>query len=233
MDKVLVVDDDGEIRNIIGIYLKNNGCEVEFACNGEEAISKIDDSYDLIILDIMMPVMDGMRALPIIRRTYNTPVIFLSAKGSEMDKIQGLMTGADDYIVKPFTPMELVVRVKASIRRYKILGSKLTTVASKQNSIISIHNLEIDVDGYEVRKSGKLIKLTKTEFEILLLLSKNKGKIFNSETILNHIFDDTTTVVGSNSIAVHIRNLRSKIEEDQNNPKIILNIWGVGYKIEK
>jgi|LGOV01.1.fsa_nt_gb DNA-binding response OmpR family regulator len=233
MDKVMVVDDDSEIRNIIGIYLKNNGCEVEFACNGKEAIDKIDDSYDLIILDIMMPEMDGMTALPIIRQNYNTPVIFLSAKGSEMDKIQGIMTGADDYIVKPFTPMELVVRVKASLRRYKILGSKHAITEIKAHKILHIHDLEIDVAGYEVKKGGKLVKLTKTEFEILLLLSRNRGQVFNSETILNHIFDDTTTVVGSNSIAVHIRNLRSKIEGDQNNPKIILNIWGVGYKIEK
>lgn len=233
MDRVLVVDDDREIRNIIGIYLKNNGCEVEFACNGEEAIQKIDDSYDLIILDIMMPVMDGMTALTIIRKDYNTPVIFLSAKGSEMDRIQGIMTGADDYIVKPFKPMELVVRVKAGIRRYKILGSKLSANEENNKMIIQINNLEIDITGHEVRKDNKSIKLTKTEFEILLLLSKNRGRVFSSETILNHIFDDTATVVGSNSIAVHIRNLRNKIEDDQNNPEIILNIWGVGYKIEK
>ena len=233
MDKVLVVDDDQEIRNIIGIYLKNNGCEVEFACNGEEAINKIDESFDLIVLDIMMPVMDGMKALPIIRKTYNTPVIFLSAKGSEMDKIQGIMTGADDYIVKPFTPMDLVVRVKASIRRYKILGSKNLISEKRPSKKIHVDNLVIDIAGHEVTKEGRTIKLTKTEFEILTLLAKNKGRVFNSEAILDYVFDDSTTVIGSNSVAVHIRNLRNKIEDDKDNPKIIRNIWGVGYKIEK
>jgi len=233
MDKVLVVDDDQEIRNIIGIYLKNNGCEVEFACNGEEAINKVDESFDLIVLDIMMPVMDGMKALPIIRKTYNTPVIFLSAKGSEMDKIQGIMTGADDYIVKPFTPMDLVVRVKASIRRYKILGSKNSISENAPSKKIHVDNLVIDIAGHEVTKEGRTIKLTKTEFEILTLLAKNKGRVFNSEAILDYVFDDSTTVIGSNSVAVHIRNLRNKIEDDKDNPKIIRNIWGVGYKIEK
>lgn len=233
LDKVLVVDDDKEIRNIVGIYLRNNGCEVTFAIDGQDAIDKIDDSYDLIILDIMMPVLDGISALPIIRENHTMPVIFLSAKGSDMDKIEGLMSGADDYMIKPFNPTELVVRAKANIRRYKVLGSKNTNEIINSSDLITIEHLVIDIESHEVKKNGTMIKLTKTEFEILSLLAKNLGRVFKSETILDFIFDDVSGAIGSNSIAVHIRNLRSKIEDDPKNPTIIKNIWGVGYKIEK
>ncbi len=235
MDKILLVDDDKEIRNILMIYLENNDCKVVVAENGQEALDKVDDSFDLILLDIMMPVMDGIEACRKIRDLYTMPIIFLSAKGSDIDKITGLVTGADDYIVKPFNPMEVVARIKANIRRYKILGTK----AGVQNQsdgvakVIRIKNIEIYLDEYKVLKDGMEIKLTRSEYEILKLLLQNRGIVFNADQIYDRIWNDAAAYSGSNSVVVHIKNLREKLEVDHKKPELIINIWGVGYKIEK
>lgn len=230
MDKILVVDDDKEIRNILEIYLKNNNFNVSLAVDGIDALEKIDDTLDLVILDIMMPKMDGIETLTKIREKYSMPVIMLSAKGADIDKINGIMTGADDYIVKPFVPMELVARAKGNIRRYKVLENK-SGKKIVDNNICTIANLRIDFDAHSIFKNHKIIKLTKTEFAILKLLVKNRGRIYSSESIQNNVFDDPSVFIASNTIAVHIRNLRKKIEDKDS--VIIKNVWGVGYKIEK
>lgn len=235
MDKILLVDDDKEIRNILNIYLDNNECSVITAENGQEALEKVDDSIDLILMDIMMPIMDGIEACRKIRENYSMPIIFLSAKGTDLDKITGLINGADDYIVKPFNPMEVVARIKANIRRYKVLGAKfdMNRRPSKNTNMIKIKNIEFYYDEYKVLKDGVEVKLTRSEYEILKLLLKNRGIVFNADQIYNGIWDDAASYSGSNSIVVHIKNLREKLEENHKNPELIINIWGVGYKIEK
>jgi len=235
MDKILLVDDDKEIRNILEIYLNNNECQVILAENGQEALDKVDDSFDLILMDIMMPVMDGIEACRKIRELYKMPIIFLSAKGSDLDKITGLISGADDYIVKPFNPMEVVARIKANIRRYKILGSKAgsESQAMKASSYIKVKDVEFYLDEYKVVKHGEDIKLTRSEYEILKLLVQNRGIVFSADQIYDRIWNDASAISGGNSVVVHIKNLRMKLEEDPKNPELIINIWGVGYKIEK
>lgn len=205
------------------------------AQNGKEAMELINDSFDLIILDIMMPIMDGLEACNKIRENYSTPIIFLSAKGSDMDRINGLVTGADDYIVKPFNPMEVVVRVKANIRRYKVFGSKVDSTKKQNNQpdIVLLHDLIIYLKEYKVEKNNEFLKLTKTEFQILNMLVQNRGVVFSINSIHDSIWDDPALYISSNSVAVHIKNLRNKIEDDPKNPKILINVWGVGYKIEK
>lgn len=233
MDKILLVDDDAEIRNILSIYLKNNDCQVILAENGQEAIDELDDSFDLVLLDVMMPVMDGMEACRKIRESYNVPVVFLSAKGSEMDRISGLITGADDYIVKPFNPMEVVTRIKANIRRYKVLGSKNGNSGGIEAQVITIDHWTFHLAEHRALKRGQEVKLTRSEYEILKLLLQNRGIVFSADQIYDRIWDDAATVSGSNSIVVHIKNLREKLEDDPKNPQLITNIWGVGYRIEK
>lgn len=235
MDKVLLVDDDKEIRNILTIYLNNNECQVVSAENGLEAVEKIDDSFDLVLMDIMMPIMDGMEACRKIREKYTMPIIFLSAKGSDLDRIGGLINGADDYIVKPFNPTEVVARIKANIRRYKILGGKKGEVFKdySNNKVIKLRDIELHIDEYKVLKKGETVKLTRSEYEILKLLMENRGIVFNADQIYDRIWNDSGSSFGTNSIVVHIKNLRLKLEDDPKNPELIINIWGVGYKIEK
>jgi len=234
-DKILIVDDDKEIRNILSIYLKNNDSEVVAVANGAEALEVIDDSFDLVLLDVMMPVMDGMEACQKIREQYSTPIIFLSAKGAEIDRITGLVTGADDYIVKPFNPMEVVARIKANIRRYKVLGTKATVSSPTQEKTnkLTIQDVDIYLEEHKIVKNGNTLKVTRSEFEILKFLVQNRGIVFSAEQIHDQIWNDPASYVSSNSIVVHIKNLRDKIEDDPKNPSVIINIWGVGYKIEK
>jgi len=232
-DKVLIVDDDKEMRMIIGRYLENNDCNPIYCTDGLEAIDKIDETFDVIVLDIMMPIMDGIETLTKIRESYNTPVIFVSAKSTDVDKIQGLMTGADDYITKPFNPMDLVMRVKVAARRYKTLGSKYNEAIKVNNDQIKVRNIIIDTRQHQVTKNDKEIKLTKTEFDIFVLLAKNKGRVYSSNVILEQIFGSDSYYDSGNSIPVHISNLRNKINDTDKNSPIIINIWGVGYRIEK
>jgi len=230
MDKetILVVDDEKEIRDLIGIYLSNENYKVIKAANGMEALDTLDkNEVDLIILDIMMPNMDGIEACMKIREDKNMPIIMLSAKSEDMDKIMGLTTGADDYVTKPFNPLELLARVKSQLRRYK----RLNAVPEKKEGIIEIDDLTINSNTHEVKVSEKEIKLTPREFEILYLLAKNRNMVFSIEKIYQAVWKEDF-FESDNTVMVHIRKIREKIEENPRKPRFIKTVWGVGYKIE-
>ncbi|MGL4847631.1 MAG: response regulator transcription factor [Clostridium sp.] len=221
---ILVVDDDKDIRELIGIYLESEEFVVSKACNGEEALQMIEkNKYDLIILDIMMPKRDGIETLIEIRKKYTMPVIFLTAKNEEIDMIKGLTLGADDYIGKPFSSMELIARVKSQLRRYTVFNNK-------QKNIINIGELSLDIKSHRVTVSGEEVNLTPTEYKILELLCENRDIVFSVEQIYEKIWKDKY-VVGDTAIMVHITKLRQKIEKDPKNPEYIKTVWGVGYKI--
>ncbi|WP_123054557.1 response regulator transcription factor [Clostridium sp. JN-1] len=228
--KILVVDDEKEIRNLIGIYLENEGFDIIKAANGIEALKILEhDDICLVILDIMMPEMDGIETCIKIREDKNMPIIMLSAKGEDMDKILGLTTGADDYIAKPFNPLELIARVKSQIRRY----TKFNDVYNgKTEKIIEIDDLIINTDTHEVKVGDKLVNLTKREFDILELLAKNRGIVFSTEKIYESIWKEEF-YDSYNTVMVHIRKIRGKIEQNPRKPKYVKTVWGVGYKIEK
>ncbi len=229
MYNILVVDDDKEIVNAIEIYLKREGYNIIKAYNGIEALEKVaDNDIHLIILDIMMPEKDGIETLAEIRKTKTIPVILLSAKSEDYDKISGLDTGADDYITKPFNPLELIARVKSNIRRYVDFGS----IAKKNDqNILKTGELEIDDETKKVTVDGKDIKLTATEYNILKFLLKNKGKVFSISQIYENVWNEES-YGAENIIAVHIRHIREKIEINPKEPKYLKVIWGIGYKIE-
>lgn len=233
-ERILIVDDEKEIRDLIDIYLKGEGYETIKAENGEEAlhILKAND-IDLIILDIMMPKVNGIEACLKIREEKEMPIIMLSAKSEDMDKILGLNTGADDYLTKPFNPLELVARVKSQIRRYKKFSNKANIAKEEiSDNILEIDEIKINLDTHEVFKDNEEIKLTPTEFDILVLLGKNKGKVFSIENIYNSVWKQDF-MQSDNTVMVHIRKIREKIEEDSRNPKYIKTVWGVGYKIDR
>ena len=224
-EKILIVDDEEEIRNLIEIYLKNDGYNVIKASNGIEAIEVINNhSVDLVILDVMMPKMNGIDACSKIRAAYNTPIIMLSAKSEEVDKIQGLTIGADDYLTKPFSPLELIARVKAQLRRF----TKLNTV-NASSKLLKEDSLTLDLEDNKVYKNKEEINLTPIEFSILKLLWLHKGKVFKIETIYETVWNQEY-FDNNNTVMVHIRKLREKIEEDPRNPEYIYTVWGVGYK---
>ena len=227
MCNILVVDDDKEIVKAIGIYLKNENYEILKAYDGEEAIKIINnEKVDLIILDIMMPKKNGIETLEEIRKDKNIPVILLSAKSEDIDKINGLTYGADDYITKPFNPVELIARVKALLRRC----TKFSTNEEKKN-IVQSGGLIINDELKKVTVDGKEAKLTPTEYNILLFLTKNKGKVYSIEEIYTNVWDEES-YAAENIIAVHIRHIREKIEINPKEPRYLKVIWGVGYKIE-
>lgn len=230
MDKetILVVDDEKEIRDLVGIYLANENYRVLKAGNGIEALRLLgNEEVDLIILDVMMPDMDGIEACMKIREDKNMPIIMLSAKSEDMDKIMGLTTGADDYVTKPFNPLELLARVKSQLRRYK----RLNTTIEKKDDIIEIEDLVINTNTHEVRVGDKEAKLTPREFEILYLLAKNKNMVFSIEKIYSMVWKEDF-FESDNTVMVHIRKIREKIEENPRKPRFIKTVWGVGYKIE-
>lgn len=230
MDKetILVVDDEKEIRDLVGIYLANDNYKVLKAGNGVEALNLLNkEEVDLIILDVMMPTMDGIEACMKIREDKNMPIIMLSAKSEDMDKIMGLTTGADDYVTKPFNPLELLARVKSQLRRYK----RLNTALDKKEEIIEIEDLIINTNTHEVRVGDKEIKLTPREFEILYLLGKNKNIVFSIEKIYSMVWKEEF-YESDNTVMVHIRKIREKIEDNPRKPRFIKTVWGVGYKIE-
>ncbi|WP_291570117.1 response regulator transcription factor [Clostridium sp. UBA4548] len=230
MDKetILVVDDEKEIRDLVGIYLANENYRVLKASNGIEALKLLgSEEVDLIILDVMMPDMDGIEACMKIREDKNMPIIMLSAKSEDMDKIMGLTTGADDYVTKPFNPLELLARVKSQLRRYK----RLNTTIEKKDDIIEIEDLVINTNTHEVRVGDKEAKLTPREFEILYLLAKNKNMVFSIEKIYSMVWKEDF-FESDNTVMVHIRKIREKIEENPRKPRFIKTVWGVGYKIE-
>lgn len=230
MYNILVVDDDKEIVNAIEIYLKREGYNIIKAYNGNEALEKLlENEIHLIILDIMMPEKDGIETLEEIRKTKTIPVILLSAKSEDYDKISGLDTGADDYITKPFNPLELIARVKSNIRRYVEFGNM---PKEKNDNILRTGELEMNDDTKIVTVDGKEIKLTATEYNILKFLLKNKGKVFSISQIYENVWNEES-YGAENIIAVHIRHIREKIEIDPKEPKYLKVIWGIGYKIEK
>ena len=231
MAKILVCDDDKEIVGAIEIYLTQDGHQVLEAYDGIEAVEILKkESVDLLIMDIMMPRMDGIRATLKIREENNIPIIILSAKSEDADKILGLNIGADDYITKPFNPLELVARVKSHLRRYMQLGS---TAIKESEAIYTVGGLAINDDLKEVTVDGEPVKLTPIEYNILLLLVKHQGKVFSIDQIYENIWSIENAVGVDNTVAVHIRHIREKIEINPKEPRYLKVVWGVGYKIEK
>jgi two-component system response regulator VanR len=232
MDKetILIVDDEKEIRDLIHIYLKNEGYNTLKAENGFEALEILkNNQVHLIILDVMMPKMDGIQACMKVREENNVPIIMLSAKSQDMDKILGLTTGADDYLTKPFNPLELVARVKSQLRRFIKLN---TTTALTSEGVIDIDDLTIDINTHQIKIDGREIKLTPREFDILELLGRNRGMVFSIERIYELVWKESF-IQSDNTVMVHIRKIREKLEENPRKPKYIKTVWGVGYKIEK
>ena len=231
MNHVLVVEDDKEIREGVEIYLKSQGYEVFQAADGVEGLEVIEkEDIHLAIVDIMMPRMDGISMVVKLREKYDFPVIFLSAKSEEVDKIMGLNMGADDYVTKPFTPMELLARVNSQLRRYRRFMEKLGD--KEENSRIhTIGGLEINEDNVEVTVDGEPVKMTPIEYKILLLLMKNPGRVFSAEEIYERVWNERA--INTDTIMVHVINIREKIEVNPREPKYLKVVWGVGYKIEK
>lgn len=225
--KILIVDDDEEIRKVTGIYLENEGFKILKAENGYEALKIIKESgVDLVLLDIMMPGIDGIEVCMKIRENNLMPIIFLSAKAEDLDKIHGLTSGADDYITKPFNAMELIARVKSQLRRY----TRYSNTQSISKNIMEIGNLTINIDTRLVYVGGKEVRLTPKEFDILELLARNKGIVFSIEKIYERVWGEEF-YKSDNTVMVHITKIREKLEEDPKHPMYIKTIWGVGYKI--
>lgn len=226
--RILVVDDDKEIVDSIAIFLQADGYQVLKAYNGLEALDILmEEQVHLLLLDIMMPEMDGMKTLLKVRESKNIPIILISAKSEDSDKIFGLTAGADDYITKPFNPSELVARVKSQLRRYTQLGSMHKTPAQ-----IEIGGLVLDLDLKSVTVDGTEVRLTPIEFRILELLCKNPNKVFSADEIYARVWNEDA-VVSDNTIAVHVRHIREKIEINPKDPKYLKVVWGIGYKIQK
>ena len=228
MYKILICDDEKDIVRALEIYLKAEGYELIKAYNGKQALEAMQSEKDicLVLMDIMMPEMDGIEALTEIRKFSNVPVIFLTAKSEDTDKILGLNLGADDYITKPFLPAELTARVRSSLRRYTMLGSM-----SQEKDVITIGSISLDDPAKEVRVDGDIVNLTKTEYEILKLLIQEPGRVFSPHEIYTKVWGDDPYGT-ENTVAVHIRRLREKIEIDPAKPRYLKVIWGRGYKIE-
>lgn len=230
MFKILVCDDDKEIVEAIEIYLTQEGYEVLKAYDGEEAIQTLKKEHvDLLIMDVMMPRLAGIRATLKIREENSLPIIILSAKSEDADKILGLNIGADDYVTKPFNPLELVARAKSQLRRYTQLGS---TVQDEKKEVYEVGGLSINDELKEVTVDGESVRLTPIEYNILLLLVKNQGKVFSIDQIYENIWNEEA-IGADNTVAVHIRHIREKIEINPKEPRYLKVVWGVGYKIEK
>lgn len=224
---ILVVDDDAEIVDSISIFLMGEGYNVLKAYNGIDALDMLSENeVHLMLLDIMMPKLDGIKTLMKLRESRNIPVILLSAKSEDSDKILGLTAGADDYVTKPFNPSELIARVKSQLRRYTTLGS-----IANQNGEIDIYGLNINTENRTVTVDGEPVRLTPIEYKILELLARNRKRVFSSEDIYRSVWNEES-VVGDNTIAVHIRHIREKIEINPKEPKYLKVVWGIGYKID-
>ncbi|KHD14434.1 response regulator transcription factor [Clostridium butyricum] len=224
-ENILIVDDDKEIRDLISLYLEADRFYTDKAADGVEALIKLEEKkYSLVILDIMMPKKDGIETIIEIRKKYTMPVIFLTAKSQEIDMINGLTLGADDYISKPFSSLELIARVKAQLRRYTILNS------NSDEKIIRVGDLILNTEMHEVTVKGNEVRLTPTEYKILEVMCKNRNKVFTVEELYEFIWKEKYSV-SDTSIMVHITKLRRKIEKDSKNPEYIKTVWGIGYKI--
>ena len=226
MYTILVCDDEKDIVNAIKIYLKAEGYNVICASNGKQAIDLlVTNEVHLILMDIMMPQMDGITAIAQLRENINLPVIFLTAKSEDTDKVLGLNIGADDYVTKPFNPVELMARIKSQLRRYTLLGGMV-----KHTSLLKIGGIVLDDEGRSVTLDGDPVSLTPLEYEILKLLMQNPGKVFSSAEIYKRVWNDPSWGA-EGTVAVHIRHLREKIEINPGEPRYIKVVWGQGYKI--
>lgn len=229
MYQILVCDDEKEITDAIGIYLENEGYQVWRAYDGMQALELLEsEEFHLIIMDIMMPKLDGIRATLKIRETRHIPIIMLSAKSEDYDKILGLNVGADDYMTKPFNPLELIARVKSQLRRYTMFDS----LKEVKEHVYRVGGLELNEDTREVSVDGENVKLTPVEFGILNFLMKNAGHVFSIEQIYEAVWNEPS-YSPENTVAVHIRRIREKIEINAKDPRYLKVVWGVGYKIEK
>lgn len=230
-DKILVVDDEKEIADLVEIHLVSDGFSVEKAYSAAEGLKILKkEDIKLVILDIMMPGMDGIEMCKEIRKTSAVPIIFLSAKSSDLDKIVGLGVGADDYVSKPFNPLELMARVKSQLRRYTQLNPNKNE--STMSTAVELENLLIEKENHRVVSFGKEVKLTPIEFDILFLLASHSGRVFSTDEIFEQVWNEKM-YEANNTVMVHIRRIREKIELDPRNAQIIKTVWGVGYKIDK
>ncbi|WP_285398720.1 response regulator transcription factor [Lysinibacillus sp. fls2-241-R2A-57] len=228
-ETILIVDDEKEIRNLIAIYLKNEGFDVLEACDGEEGLNLLKKhKVHLIVLDIMMPNVDGIEMCMKVREEAEMPIIMLSAKTQDMDKIVGLTLGADDYVTKPFNPLELIARIKSQLRRY-INMNRLDTMNENE---IEIGDIRINTATHEVIVNNEKVKLTPREFSVLELLARNQGMVMSAEQIYERVWKEEA-IQSENTVMVHIRKIRERIETNPRNPQYIKTVWGVGYKIEK
>ena len=228
-ERILIVEDDADIREGVRILLESEDYMVDEAEDGREGLENLRDDTDLVILDIMMPNLDGIRATRKIRETSSVPIIMLSAKSEDVDKILGLNIGADDYITKPFNPLELIARVKSQLRRYTQLGNLAT---EEKEAVYVCGGLVVNDDLKTVTVDGEPVKLTPIEYNILVLLIKNQGKVFSIEQIYENIWNEEA-IGADNTVAVHIRHIREKIEINPREPRYLKVVWGIGYKIEK
>jgi two-component system, OmpR family, response regulator VanR len=225
---ILLVDDDQEIRQFMQLYLHNEGYRILQATNGKEALQLADShAIDLMVLDLMMPEMDGLEACIRIREKYWMPIIMLTAKTNDLDKIQGLSIGADDYVTKPFNPLELVARIKAHLRRYLHFDTK----SFRQDDVITVQHLTIHLLSRQVFANEKEVRLTPREFDILVLLARHPGVVFTAEQIYERVWNEPM-LTSNNTIMVHIRKIREKVELDPKRPMVIQTVWGVGYKVQ-
>ena len=232
-DRILLVEDDKEIREGVEIFLKSQGYAVFQAADGVEGLRVLEErEIDLAIVDVMMPRMDGITMTAKLREKYDFPVIFLSAKSEEVDKILGLNMGADDYITKPFTPMELMARVNSQLRRYHRFLDRLNSKQTENPKVHRLGGLEVNEETVEVTVDDKTVKVTPIEFKILLLLIQNPGRVFPAEEIYERVWNEPGFSV-ENTVMVHIRRIREKIEINPKNPKYLKVVWGLGYKMEK
>ena len=233
MNHILIVEDDKDIREGVGIYLKSQGYQVFMAADGIEGLEMLEkEEIHLAIVDIMMPRMDGITMTMKLREKHDFPVIMLSAKSEEVDKVMGLNIGADDYVTKPFTPMELMARVNSQMRRYRRFMEKLQEKEEKNaDTVYAIGGLEVNESTFEVRVDGAPVKMTPMEFKILLLLIKNPGRVFSADEIYERVWNERA--VNTETVMGHVRNIREKIEIKPKEPKYLKVVWGVGDKIEK
>lgn len=229
---ILIVDDEQEIADLVEIYLVSDGYRVFKAGSAQEGLDILEkEDIHLVLLDIMMPGMTGLEMCKKIRETNNIPIIMISAKSTDLDKILGLGTGADDYVAKPFNPLEVSARVKSQLRRYTQLNPNSNVHENVKNEI-SIRGLTINKDNHKVTVYDEEVKLTPIEFDILYLLASNPGKVFSTDEIFEKVWNEKV-YEANNTVMVHIRRLRGKMKEDERQDKIITTVWGVGYKIEK
>ena len=231
-EHILVVEDDQDIAFAVKEYLLSQGYEVSLAENGKIALEIVDQvKIDLAIVDVMMPVVDGITFVMNVRKTHHFPVIMLSAKSEETDKILGLNMGADDYVTKPFRPLELLARVNSQLRRQRRQENNQAVDVETQKHLVMIGGLELDVEAKGLKVDGEAVKLTPTEYKILHLLMSHAGRVFSAEEIYERVWNDVA--VNTDTIMVHVRKIREKIEIDPKNPQYLKVVWGVGYKIEK